>query len=280
MAKKAFDRIFIVVFENQLESAVLDNAFMKGLASDGVRLSNYSGITHPSQPNYIAAIAGLPFVTNDDPIDLPDTSIVDLLEAKNVTWKAYMEDLPESNKAVKSKGLYFRKHNPFISFDRVRKDPKRLAKIVNAKQLAIDVKNNELPQYSWYTPNIQNDGHTPPANFEPNIPNRRVDFLALWLKGFLQPLRKNPNFAKRTLIVVIFDESIPHDDNDVYAVLLGDMVKPSTVESTRFNHYSLLRTVEENFGLGTLNRNDLTADWFRFLWGEAPPAFDWAMHSQ
>jgi len=95
-----------------------------------------------------------------------------------------MEDLPENNKAVKSEGLYFRKHDPFISFDKVRNDPKRLAKIVNAKQLAIDVKKNELPQYSWFTPNIQNDGHTPPADFEPNIPLRRVDFLAQW-QGFL-----------------------------------------------------------------------------------------------
>ena len=281
MAKqKAFERIFIIILENQLQSAALDNGFMKSLASEGVRLSNYFGITHPSQPNYIAAIAGLPFVTDDNPINLPGTSIVDLLEAKNVTWKAYMEDLPENNKAVASKGLYFRKHNPFISFDRVRNDPQRLAKIVNAQQLAADVKKNDLPQFSWFTPNIQNDGHTPPANFEPNIPLRRVDFLAQWLKSFLQPLRKKPNFAKGTLVVVIFDESVPHDENNVYAVLLGEMVKPNTVESTRYDHYSLLRTVEENFGLGTLNRNDRAADWFRFLWGEEPPAFNWAMHSQ
>src|SRR5438270_13220582 len=106
MAKqKAFERIFIIILENQLQSAALDNAFMKSLASEGVRLSNYCGITHPSQPNYIPAAAGLPFVTDDRPIDIPDTSIVALLEAKNVTWKAYIADLPENNKAVKSKGL-------------------------------------------------------------------------------------------------------------------------------------------------------------------------------
>jgi len=52
------------------------------------------------------------------------------------------------------------------------------------------------------------------------------------------------------------------------------------VVSEIFNHYSLLRTVEENFQLGTLNRNDMAADWFRFLWGEEPPAFNWADHSQ
>ena len=195
-----------MILENQLRSAVLDNAFMKSLASEGVRLDNYSGVAHPSQPNYLAAIGGLAFVLKDDPIDLPDASLVDLLEAKNVTWKAYMEDLPAANKSVTSKSLYFRKHNPFISFDKVRNDPKRLAKIVNAKQLAIDVAKNQLPQYSWYTPNIQNDGHTPPPTFQPNTPLRRVNFLADWLKGFLPPLRQDPNFAKGTLVVVTFDE--------------------------------------------------------------------------
>lgn len=39
-------------------------------------------------------------------------------------------------------------------------------------------------------------------------------------------------------------------------------------------------TIEENFDLGTPGRNDLTADWFRVLWGEDPPAFDWAAHKQ
>ena len=95
----------------------------------------------------------------------------------------------------------------------------RLANIVNAKHLQADVKNNALPQYSWYTPNI-------------------------------------------------------------YHVLLGEMVKPNTVASEIFNHYSLLRTVEEYFQLGNLGRNDLMADWSRFLWGEEPPAFNWADHSQ
>ena len=58
------------------------------------------------------------------------------------------------------------------------------------------------------------------------------------------------------------------------------MVKPGTVEGDRYDHYSLLRTMEENFGLGTLRRNDLTADWFRFLWGLKRPAFDRADHVQ
>ncbi|MFI5455628.1 MAG: hypothetical protein ACHRXM_09270 [Isosphaerales bacterium] len=52
------------------------------------------------------------------------------------------------------------------------------------------------------------------------------------------------------------------------------------VEPDRYDHYSLLRTILENFELGTLHRNDLTANWFRSLWGLKPPAFNLADHVQ
>jgi len=286
MNGKVFDRIFIIVFENQIETSVIENDYMKKLADRGVLLSNYFGVTHPSQPNYIALTAGLPFVSDDTcPSNLPDTNIVDLLEAKGVTWKAYMEDLPEGDVAHKAactsqNMLYWRKHNPFISFDNIRNDPNRLAKIVNAKQLQIDVQSNKLPQYCWYTPNIQNDGHTPPKDFQPGNRVRAVNYLSEFLKRFLDPLLANPDFTKGTLIVVTFDESFPHADNHIYTVLLGDMVKAHTVQSERYDHYSLLRTVEENFKLGTLNRNDVIANWFRFLWGLEPHTVTWEDHTK
>ena len=280
--KQAFERVFIIIFENKSEQAVLDNAFMKGLAAKGVRLSNYFGVTHPSQPNYIAATAGLPLVTDDSKHDIDSPNIVDLLEAKGVSWRAYMEDLPENKKTIhiSEDRLYFRKHNPFVSFNNVRNNPKRLANIVNAKQLKQDIKNNALPQYCWFTPNIQNDGHSPPEDFQPTNPLKHVNFIAQYLEHFWLPLLADPAFMKGTLVVVTFDESIPHANNHVYTVLLGDMVQPNTVQSEIYNHYSLLRTIEENFSLGTLERNDLNADFFGFLWGLEPAAFDWREHSQ
>ncbi len=276
-----FDRIFVVMFENESVDLVRQDPYLRSLEALGVRMSEYFGAAHPSQPNYIASITGLPFVTDDNPHDLETTSIVDLLEAKGVSWKAYMENLPEDNKAVKfsADGLYFRKHNPFISVNNIRTNPARLAKIVNADRLAADVAAGTLPQYCWFTPNIQNDGHSPPGiDFSDHV--GEVRFLSNWLKGFLTPLLANPRFMKGTLVVVTFDESIPHADNHIYTTLLGDMVKADTVEAEIFNHYSLLRTVEENFGLGNLGRNDVTASWFRFLWGLDEPLFNPADHHQ
>ncbi len=278
---RAFDRIFIIMLENELESAVLQDDYMRALQGRGVRLSNYHGVTHPSQPNYFAAVAGLPFVTSDGCQDIDATSVVDLLEAKGITWKAYMEGLPEDDKAVciSADRLYYRKHNPFVSLNTVRNDPDRLARVVNADKLKADIDGGTLPQFCWYTPNIRNDGHSPPDS----TPAHRwsgVTFLSRWLHGFLEPLLADPRFTKGTLVVVTFDESIPYEDNHVYTALLGDMVKAGSIESARYDHYSLLRTIEENFGLGTLGRNDLMADWFRFLWGLKPPAFDLADHVQ
>jgi hypothetical protein len=278
---RAFDRIFIIMFENELDSAVIQDDYMRGLQARGVRLGDYHGVKHPSQPNYIATVTGLPFVADDTCQDIEATSIVDLLEAKGLTWRAYMEDLPEDDKAVciSPNGLYFRKHNPFVSLNNIRNSPARLARIVNAGRLQDDLKAGDLPAFCWYTPNIQNDGHSPPDATALHRWNA-VEYLSQWLKAFLEPLLANPAFMKGTLVVVTFDESIPYADNQVYMTLLGDMVKPGTVEADPYDHYGLLRTIEENFELGTLGRNDLTANWFRFLWGKKPPAFNLADHVQ
>jgi Phosphoesterase family len=279
--RRAFERVFIMIFENELESAVRQDEFMLALEARGVRLSDYHGVAHPSQPNYVAAIAGVPVVADDTVQDIDRPNLIDLLESKGITWKAYMENLPTTNKAlaVSSDGLYFRKHNPFISFNNIRNDPSRLANIVNATELAADVAANRLPQFCWYTPNIQNDGHSPPS-VQPGDSPRSVAFLSGWLKGFLPPLLGQPYFMDGTLVVIVFDESIPHADNHVYATLLGNMLKPGTTEGDRYNHYSLLRTVEENFQLGTLGNSDVTSNWFEFLWGVKPRPFDWSLHRQ
>jgi hypothetical protein len=94
-AERAFDRVLVLMFENQYRSYVLKNPFFRRLADLGIELGNYNGVMHPSQTNYIAAIAGeLCGVTDDDqPPLLKQRTIVDLLEEApgNLRWKGYME---------------------------------------------------------------------------------------------------------------------------------------------------------------------------------------------
>ena len=240
--------IVIIVMENENLGNVLKNPYFAGLAGRGALLKNFRALTHPSQPNYIAMISGELYVRDNNRHDLPQTNLVDLLEAAHVSWKAYQEDYPGACAAGMTYGNYVRKHNPFISFDTIRKNPERCARIVNAAQLAIDVANDDLPAFSFYTPDMNNDGHDTP-----------LKFAADWLKGFLEPLLADPKFAKDTLVVITFDEGTVIGSNIIYTALLGPMVNPGHTDTARYTHYSLLRTIEDTFNLGTLGRNDAKA---------------------
>ena len=337
---KPFDRIITVMFENQYRNYVIKNPFLKKLASAGADMTNYFGAFHPSQTNYLASFAGeICGVTNDNPPIKPlmQKTLVDLLEEKKVSWKAYMEAYPNEPwkkswenpdypakdtpieqhppKGAKNLSRYYRKHNAFASFHSVQKSKERWNKIVDDHAFWYDIKHNQLPEYSWFTPDIWNDGHyLYNTHIDTDPRTQLVPQQATWLEhvffgnietkniqggadttlenfGFnldVDLLLTNPdeaykksNIPKGTLIVVTFDEAdynaVGYDTmydgpNQIYTVLLGDMIKPGTVIDTPYNHYNLIRTVEENFGLGSLNKNDFGANWFRFLWNES---FQW-----
>ena len=249
---KAFDHIFIVFLENtDYDKAATDPNFMSYFL-DAVRLDNYYGVTHPSEPNYIAASGGDYFGMADDgfyAIPSNYTTIVDLLEPKGLTWRAYQEDAPTPCfKDFQSNGEYFRKHNPFIIYDSIANNATRCNNVVPATQLQADLAAGNMPNYAFYTPNIVNDGH-----------NSTVAVASNWLKGFLTPLLADKTFNNNTLVVITFDETETYTlPNRVLALLLGDSVTAlkNTTDSTFYTHYSLLSTIESNWDLGNLGRQD------------------------
>jgi hypothetical protein len=298
--RRVFDHVLILMFENQYRSYVLQNAYMRRLARQGIELANSFGVMHPSQTNYIASIAGeLCNVTSDEPPAelLPQRTIVDLLEEapEALGWKAYMESyVPQSTPwtpqlTPADAPPYYRKHNPFASFAGIVRDQKRWSRIQSESALFTDILSGTLPAYAWFTPNIWNDGHYLDGQYVESKPRAPalVDQAAAWLEGFFGALRfpgPRSHLPPRTLVVVTFDEAdyeaawaagsvSPYDGpNQIYTVLLGDFIEPG-VEEEGYNHYSLLRTIEENFDLGSLGKNDAGANWFQFLWGRR---FQWS----
>lgn len=94
---KAFDRFITIWLENQDYAKVAVDAKISDLKRQGILLTRYYAHTHPSQPNYLAAIAGDYFGNNhDDSVRVPQNvaTVVDLLEWKNVSWAGYFEDAP------------------------------------------------------------------------------------------------------------------------------------------------------------------------------------------
>ncbi|KAH9217921.1 acid phosphatase-like protein [Leptodontidium sp. 2 PMI_412] len=265
---KAFDRFITIWLENQDFSKVSGNGDIVNLRKEGILLTDYYGLTHPSQPNYIASICGDYFGLNhDELVKIPSnvSTVVDLFDAKNIEWKGYFEGLPgpgymgEGSTSGDGKGWdYVRKHNPFVSFDRIRQNGTRLAQIQDFSSFQRDVAANTLPQYSHLSPNMLNDGH-----------NTSLSFATAWVQSFLTPLLSNPKFMEKTLILLTYDESETYPiPNRIVSLLLGGAVPDNlkgTNDSTVYSHYSILSTLENNFGLPTLGRYDAGANVFDFV---------------
>ena len=249
-AQPAFKRVIWVVLENTDYDEALAQPFFKKLTEQGILFSNMHAETHPSQPNYIAMIAGSTLgVRGDGNVDLDGSHLGDLLEQKGLTWKAYAEDYPGGCFLGKTSERYARKHVPFLSFTNVQKNPARCANIVNAKDFERDFSNGTLANFSMYIPNLDNDGH----DTSPAYSNK-------WLQKTFGAKLSDASFMKDTLFVVTYDESESYlSDNQIFTVAVGANAVPGSKYSLKANHYSLLKTVEDVFGLGSLNRNDAAA---------------------
>jgi len=116
----------------------------------------------------------------------------------------------------------------------------------------VDIANNNLPAYSFYTPNINNDGH-----------DTNGSYAGAWLDGFLGSVLGNASFMNETLVLITFDEAENYTiRNQVWSCLIGGAIPArlrNTTDNTFYTHYSALHTVELNWGLGSLNRSDANA---------------------
>jgi len=204
------------------------------------------------------------------PNDASHRSIADRLIGSGLDFKQYAEELPSatcpwnySSQRVSGKGgNYARRHVPFLSFREVQqKWCDRVIRVDSSKSdnyFVQDAKKG-LVAYSFYTPNLNHDGH-----------DTNVKTAGEWVKKFL-----NDSFPEKirqgTLVVVTFDESGGNSDNRIYTLFLGDMVKPANQQDASvlgkfYNHYSVLRTIEDNFGLEPLTSNDRDAAAITDIW--------------
>lgn len=248
-------RVFIVVLENEdLEFALLQPT-LASLAARGALLRNYFAITHPSQPNYLALVAGGTYGIGNETVTLDVPHLGDLLEARGLSWKTYAEGYPGDCFLGVSAGAYVRRHLPFLSFADVQSNPERCARIVPASQLDADLQNRELPRFALYVPDLNHDGH-----------DTSVAAADAWLRGRFEPLLADPNFTDGLLFIVTFDEGRNPGPNRVYCVFLGAGVRAGSVSFASYDHYDLLRTIEQIFRTGSLHRLDETATVIGDIW--------------
>lgn len=263
-----FEHVLIIVLENQDYENAISDAYLLKLTREGASLNDFHGLAHPSYPNYLAMISGREIRTQGDKqseFKGPTVGKRLLDKDKKLTWKNYAEGYPGSAIAdtrqpyVRSCFLddrlplsrFARKHVPFLCFDEVTASS--CEGVVPAWELERDLTANALPAYGLYTPNMDNDGHDPVLSAREGL--RKA---SAWLQGFRRLLGQYPEAMRSTLAVVTFDESRNQSmeyGNHIYTVLLGDMIAPGDEKGYpgAYNHYNLLRTIEDNFGLLPLN---------------------------
>lgn len=251
-----FKRVIYIVLENQDYRDVFKDPLFKKWAQMGSNFTNFFAQAHPSQPNYIAMIAGDTLgVTTNGNVNLDGRHLGDLIEEKGLQWRVYAEDYPGNCFLGTVSGAYARRHVPFLSFKNVQSRSERCAHIVNFQTMLSDWKNNRLANFNMVIPNNKSNGH-----------DTSIATAAQWLQKNFEPMFTNPQLMKDTLVVITYDEGSYKLKNQIYTIFLGPSVVAGSTNNDKHTHYSLIRLLEEEWGLSNLGRGDLSASSILQIW--------------
>ena len=276
-----FDHVFIIMMENTGYDTLIGNPnapFINFAANTTGLATSYFGVTHPSQPNYIAATSGaLNGVPDDNDITIDVPNIVDQLEAHGKSWKAYMQSFSLCSTPLDHAcgfQLYERKHNPFISYKDVQTSPARVANIVDFTQFATDLASNTVPDYVWISPDQCHDMHgrgaTPadPCDFS-QVP-ALISAGDTFLLNTVNAIMTSKAWTGNSVIFIVWDESDftgsgPFGFGDtsgccdanpggghVVGLVISNFLRFARSSDRPFNHYSMLSTIQQSWHLGCL----------------------------
>jgi hypothetical protein len=279
--RQGFDHAFIIMMENTGFDTLIGNPnapFINFAAATTGLATNYFGVAHPSQPNYIAATSGSTNgVANDNDTTIDVPNIVDQLESHGKSWKAYMQSYSLCATPLDhacGNQLYERKHNPFISYQDVQNNPARVANIVDFSQLATDLANNTVADYVWISPDQCHDMHgrgaTPadPCDFSQVQP--LIATGDAFLLSTVNAIMSSKAWTGNSVIFIVWDESDftgtgPEGFGDtsgccnanpggghVVMLVISNALRFARSSGNPFNHYSMLATIEDSWRLGCL----------------------------
>jgi phosphatidylinositol-3-phosphatase len=236
------DHIVIVIEENKSFNQIIDNReapYINKLAKRGALFTQSYGITHPSQPNYLALFSGSTrsITSNACPLTLSGDNLASLLQAKGLSFTSYSEAMPEAGYDGCIYGAYRRKHNPAANW-------KELA-TSNQPFSTFPADYTQLPTVAFVVPDQLNDMH-----------DGSIERGDAWLK---ENIGQYAQWAMKhnSLLIVTWDEDNGSSNNRIATIFVGAMVKPGQYKQ-RINHYNLLRTIEEIYALPKLGESTAT----------------------
>ena len=250
-------KVLVIMEENHSQSEALSQMpVLTSYANQYGTASDYSAISHPSLPNYVALWSGDTQGISSDcgvgPGCQPGApSVWGQTIAAGGTAKAYQESMT-SNCQTSSAGAYVARHGPWPYFADATERAECNANDVplgttSAGSLLNDINSGNLPVTGEVTPNLNNDAH-----------DGTLAQADTWLGQWLPVIMAGPDYTSGNLtIVVTFDEDDSSQGNVVQFVAIDPRLN-HVVVSGAFNHYSLTRWLDDNAGVPYL-RNAATA---------------------
>lgn len=245
-SQPVFNHVVLVVEENHSYSDVIGNAsmpYLNSLASQYGVATQYFANAHPSLPNYLMLTTGLTETLNDNfSGTISDDNAVRELVKAGKSWKAYQESIPSAAYLGGDAPPYVRRHNPFSLLSDVQNNANQAANIVPFTQFATDIANNTLPQFSFITPDLNNDAH-----------DGSLSVADAWLQSNIAPLLASANFQTGGLLIITFDESedadIDHGGGHVATVIVSSKSKTGYKSTNTYQHQSTLRLALASSGI-------------------------------
>jgi phosphatidylinositol-3-phosphatase len=244
-----FSHAFVVVLENHsFEQTIGQSAmpYLNSLVSRYALATNYFANVHPSLPNYFILSTGQPITADDNfnGVVTVDT-VVNALAAAGKSWKFYGESMPGPGYLGADTNVYVKRHNPFAYFSTVQNDPSQLKNLVPFSQLPTDLAANQLPNFGFIVPNLQNDAHDCPGGGQSCDQGAKLARADAWLSANIQPLINNPTFQQSGLLLITFDESTDGDNENggghVPLIVISSRSKAGFRSSTFYRHENTLR---------------------------------------
>jgi len=236
------NHIVIVIEENHSFSQVIGYPgapYLNQLASNGALFTDFYGLTHPSQPNYIHFFGGasLGILDNNIPAGVPLTSpnLGASIIASGHTFASYSEDLPYAGFDGATFAAYARKHNPAANWQAANPGPNQFPLSANKPFSDFPTDFANLPTVSIVVPNLNNDMH-----------DGTVEQGDAWLAQHIGPYAQWA-MTNNSLLIVTWDEDGFTQRNKIPTILYGPMVRPGSYGST-YTLHNLLRTVCDLYG--------------------------------
>jgi hypothetical protein len=251
------NHVWLLTEENHSYESVIGSNYMpyfNYLANKYALATQYYSNRHSSLPALMWLVAGQDVTTNNNTTFCHNAdNVVRHLLFRGMTWKSYQEDMPYPGFTGLTWAKYVRRHNPLIDFT----DTCALSQKYNSvpyTQLAKDMMNNNTPNYTYITPNLQHDGHD----------GTRAQADA-WLAKEVPHILGLPEFQSGGdgLLFIVWDEGTLHTDNRcssfkssgcggrVATLVIGPQVKHNYKSNVLYHHENLLRTVCDALGFAS-----------------------------